>query len=69
MSKNNTMSIQEKTEKLAALTAWFDSDDFVLEQALDKFKEAEMLAAEIEKDLNELKNEITVVKQSFADGE
>lgn len=68
MSKNN-QSIQEKTTKLAELTAWFDSDEFVLEEALDKFKEAEALAAEIEKDLLELKNEITVVKQSFAGGE
>lgn len=68
MPKNN-QSIQEKTMRLAELTAWFDSDDFVLEQALDKFKEAEKLAAEIEKDLSELKNEITVVKQSFTSGE
>lgn len=68
MSKNE-QTIQEKTAKLAELTAWFDSDEFVLEEALDKFKEAEALAAEIEKDLLELKNEITVVKQSFAGGE
>lgn len=68
MPKNN-QTIQEKTAKLAELTAWFDSDEFVLEQALDKFKEAETLAAEIEKDLLDLKNEITVVKQSFASGE
>lgn len=68
MPKSN-QTIQEKTEKLAELTAWFDSDEFVLEEALEKFKEAETLAAEIEKDLLELKNEITVVKQSFNSGE
>lgn len=68
MSKSDR-TIQEKTTKLAELTAWFDSDDFVLEQALDKFKEAEALAAEIEKDLLELKNEIIVVKQSFNGGQ
>lgn len=68
MSRNE-QTIQEKTAKLAELTAWFDSDEFVLEEALDKFKEAEALAAEIEKDLMELKNEITVVKRSFAGDE
>ena len=64
MSKSNP-TIQEKTAKLSELTAWFDSEDFVLEQALDKFKEAEALAKEIEIDLTTLKNEITLIKQSF----
>jgi len=58
-------SIQEKTIKLTKLVEWFDSDKFTLELALDKFKQAENLAAEIENDLLSLKNEIQVVKQSF----
>jgi exonuclease VII small subunit len=45
--------------------AWFDSDDFTLEQALDKFKAAEKLAQDIEKDLTTLRNDIEVVKKSF----
>ena len=35
MSATNS-SIQEKTKKLNDLVAWFDSDDFILEMALDK---------------------------------
>lgn len=58
-------SIQQKTTELTELVAWFDSDDFVLEQALDKFKEAEKLAQDIEKDLTTLRNDIEVVKKSF----
>jgi len=58
-------SIQQKTTELTELVAWFDSDDFVLEQALDKFKEAEKLAQEIEEDLTTLRNDIEVVKKSF----
>lgn len=58
-------SIQEKTTALTELVAWFDSEDFVLEQALDKFKEAEKLAQDIEKDLTTLRNDIEVVKKSF----
>lgn len=58
-------SIEQKTTELTELVAWFDSDDFVLEQALDKFKEAEKLAQDIEKDLTTLRNDIEVVKKSF----
>jgi exodeoxyribonuclease VII small subunit len=64
MQKNN-QTIQEKITELDALVAWFDSDDFVLEAALEKFKQAEQLAKEIEQDLSSLKNDITVIKQSF----
>lgn len=63
MTKNK--KIQEKTAELTELVAWFDSDAFVLEQALDKFKEAEKLAQDIEQDLATLRNDIEVVKKSF----
>ncbi|MDT4880894.1 hypothetical protein FQZ97_1166950 [compost metagenome] len=58
-------SIQQKTTELTELVAWFDNDDFTLEQALDKFKAAEKLAQDIEKDLTTLRNDIEVVKKSF----
>lgn len=64
MTKNKT--IQDKTTELNELVAWFDSEEFALEQALDVFKRAEKLAEEIEADLAALKNDITVVKKSFA---
>lgn len=64
MTKNN-VTIQEKMTKLRELIAWFDSEDFVLEEATDRFKRAEELAREIENDLDVLKNEIQVVKKSF----
>jgi exonuclease VII small subunit len=63
------MSIAEKTAKLSELVAWFDGDDFELEQALDKFSEAEKMAEEIEHDLLALKNNIEVVKAKFAESE
>ena len=65
MTKSNDTTIQQKIIKLDELVAWFDSDDFVLETALEKFKTAELLAEEIEKDLAALKNDIQVVKQKF----
>ena len=65
MMKSNNTTIQQKIIELDTLVAWFDSDDFVLETALEKFKTAELLAEDIEKDLAALKNEIQVVKQKF----
>lgn len=64
MSKENK-TIQDKMAALTQLVTWFDSDDFTLETAIDKFKEAEALAETIEKDLKSLKNEIQIVKQKF----
>ena len=69
MSVKNNATISEKTAKLSELVAWFDGDDFELEQVLDKFSEAEKLAAEIEYDLLALKNNIEVVKAKFAEQE
>lgn len=65
MTKSNDTTIQQKIAKLDELVAWFDGEEFTLEAALEKFKEAEGLAKTIEADLSALKNEITVVKQSF----
>ncbi len=64
MSKENK-SIQDKITELSQLVAWFDSDEFSLEKAMDKFKEAEALGETIEKELQLLKNDIQVVKQKF----
>lgn len=64
MSKENK-TINKKTEELSELVAWFDSEEFTVEEALDKFKQAEALASEIEDDLNNLKNEVNIIKRKF----
>jgi exodeoxyribonuclease VII small subunit len=64
MSKQNK-TIAEKRAELSELLAWFESDEFSVEMATDKFKEAEALALEIEAELTEAKNTITVLKQRF----
>lgn len=61
MSKNNTPNIEDKITALEAMVAWFDSEDFVLEQALVKYQEAEKLGVEIQKDITSLKNSIEQV--------
>lgn len=61
--KNKTISM--KLEEFEKLVAWFDTDDFSLEQALEKFKQAETLAAEIEGELGAIKNSVEVLKTKF----
>lgn len=61
--KNKT--IEEKMNELRELAAWFESDEFSLTSASEKFKAAATLAKEIEHDLSEMENDVTVLKQSF----
>lgn len=58
-------SISDKMKELEAATNWFYSDEFELEKASEKYKATIELATEIEKDLNELKNDISVIDKDF----
>lgn len=60
------LSLNQKIEKLDNKVEWFYSDDFKLEEAVGKYKEAVGLAKEIEKDLDSLKNEIEVLSEDFS---
>jgi exodeoxyribonuclease VII small subunit len=64
MSKQSN-SIARKQAELEKLLAWFESDDFSLEQAMEQFEKAQKLAAEIERELMEYKNTFTAVQQKF----
>ena len=59
-------SLHQKIEELDREVEWFYSDDFKLEQATKRYKDATVLAKEIEKDLNDLKNEIEVLSEDFS---
>jgi exodeoxyribonuclease VII small subunit len=61
--KNKT--IEERMNELREAASWFESEEFSLTQATDKFKAATKLAAGIEKDLKGLENQIVELKQSF----
>lgn len=59
------LTVREKIQQLDALYEWFMSDDFELDMATARYEEAMALAKSIEKDLESLKNEITVIDQKF----
>ena len=58
-------SLNEKIAELDTLTNWFYSEEFSLDQATEKYKATVALAKEIEEDLKNLKNEITVIDKDF----
>ena len=59
------VTVQEQMKELEGLISWFEGDDFVLEQAQEKFQAAEGLAERIREKLHTLKSDITVLKQKF----
>jgi len=58
-------TLNQKLKDLDRQVEWFYSDDFKLEKASEKYKEALKLSEEIEKDLKNLKNEIEVLNEDF----
>ena len=58
-------TIEEKMNELREQAAWFESDGFSLTHAKENFEKAAKLAREIEADLAEMENQITVLKESF----
>jgi len=58
-------TIEDKMNELRAMVAWFENDDFAIEQAGAKFEAAAKLAKDIEKDLSEMKSTVNFLKKSF----
>ena len=66
MSSKSEKTISQKIEELRQMAAWFESDDFDIEQAIERYQAAEKLASEIEKALDGLRNKVTILKEKFA---
>ena len=64
MSEKET--INQKIEKLNKEVEWFYGEEFSLEKAAEKYKKSIELTKEIEKDLNDLKNEIEILSEDFS---
>ena len=61
----NEKTTNEKLSELRELVAWFENDTFELEEAFEKFEQGSELANAIKKDLSEMENKITVLKEKF----
>lgn len=58
-------TLSKQLADLDELIAWFDQPDIDLDEALKKFDQGVKLTEEIKKQLNEVENKITVLKQRF----
>lgn len=65
LKKSDTKTISQQLEAFEQLVAWFDTDEFSLQEALVKFEQAEALAKEIESELSTIKNSVEVLKTKF----
>ena len=59
-------TLNQKLAELEESTEWFYSEEFNLDEAVKKYKEAIKLAKDLEKDLESLKNEVEVLNQDFS---
>jgi exodeoxyribonuclease VII small subunit len=66
--KKHEKLLSEQLRDLDELIAWFDQDNFDLDEALKKFDDGMKLSGEIEERLNKLENKITVLRQRFGEG-
>lgn len=57
----------ELQQELEAIIAWFESDEADIDKAAEQYERGLKIAEELQKRLNETKNSITKLKQSFAD--
>ena len=60
------MRLNQKIAKLDGEVEWFYSDEFKLEDDASRYKDAVKLSKDIEKDLQNLKNEIEVLSADFS---
>lgn len=62
-------TIKQQISELDATVEWFYSDDFNLEDAVAKYRQALKLSEQIERDLLELKNQVEILPEDFTKAE
>jgi exodeoxyribonuclease VII small subunit len=65
VSQQSKLSIEQQLAQLDQMVAWFESEEFTLEEAMQQYEKAEALATLVEARLGELKNEVLVLKKKF----
>lgn len=62
-SNADNRSLREKMEQLEEILAWFDSDEFELEVAVERYQQAARVAEQIDQRLTEIKNKVTIIAE------
>lgn len=58
---NKKLTLSAKLKQLETDVEWFYGDDFTIDEAVQKYQAAAQLAADINHDLAQLKNEVEVL--------
>ena len=67
MSGKSKLTVKEQLDELDKAIAWFDGDDFNLEEAFKKYEAAAELAKALEETLVEMKNKVEVLSSLHPD--
>ena len=62
-SNADNRSLREQMEQLEEILAWFDSDEFELEAAVERYQQAARVAEQIDQRLTEIKNKVTIITE------
>ena len=62
---NNDMAIEQMMAELNELIAWFQGDDFNLNEAKQRFIEARELSEKITATLEDMRHDIEVLSEDF----
>lgn len=65
-SNADNRSLREQMEQLEEILAWFDSDEFELEAAVEHYQQAARVAERIDQRLREIKNKVTIITEDAA---
>lgn len=61
-SVQDSRSVNDKIAQLDGEIEWFYSEDFRLDEALQRYQTASQLAGEIDQDLGELRNQVELIE-------
>jgi len=64
--KTNEKTIEQMMAELNERIAWFQGDDFKLDEAKQRFIEARQLAKDITAALDDMQHDITVLSEDFS---
>ena len=64
--KTNEKTIEQMMTELNERIAWFQGDDFNLDEAKQRFVEARQLAKDITAALDDMQHDITVLSEDFS---
>jgi hypothetical protein len=65
MKDDKSVPISKRMEELEEKMNWFKGDEFMLDEAAERYAEVEKMAGEIEEILMEMQNSVELIQKRF----